>query len=333
MNREFHWPEGFERIPEADWTSQPLDRLALHYDSVEQHGWYRNLDPTVEAAAAALADGALCIDYSGGTGIFTDRLLRRTQGRGIGVVIVDSSPKFLRLALEKFRDHPQVAFRLIRWLRDEHRLELLEEALDPELAERGADVVVSTNAIHLYYDLPETVASWRRVIRNGGRLLVQSGNVRNPEAPEGAWIIDETVGHIHRAAVELVGLDDRWTRFRPFLEDEEHMAAHRTLREKVFLPVRDLDYYVGTIEDAGFAVVERSCRAIEARVEDWYDFLAVYHDAVLGWAGGAEKVTGREPGPDAVALRRRLLRVAMDRVFDGADEFTACWTYLTAEPI
>ena len=33
-----------------------------------------------------------------------------------GAVIVDSSPKFLRVALEKFGDDPTVGFRLLRYL-------------------------------------------------------------------------------------------------------------------------------------------------------------------------------------------------------------------------
>ena len=71
-----------------------------------------------------------------------------------GVVIVDSSPKFLRVALEKFRDDPLVAFRLLRYRKDEKRLERLDEALGAPLLERGVDVIVSTNAVHLYPDLP-----------------------------------------------------------------------------------------------------------------------------------------------------------------------------------
>lgn len=328
----FAWPPGFDRAPDDGWTTQPLDSLALHYDSVENHGWYRNLDPTVDAVARTVADGDLIVDYSGGTGIFTDRLLRRLgeagDGPACGVMIADSSPKFLRLALEKLGGDPRVAFRRIRWLADERRLELLEEALGPELTARGAEVLVSTNAIHLYYDLADTLASWRRVVRDG-HVFVQSGNIANPDAPDGAWIIDETVEHIHRAALELVQRDDRWARFRPHLAAAEHLATHDELRRKIFLPVRPLGHYLETLAAAGFEVAASECRPIEARVDDWYEFLAVYHEGVLGWAGGAEKVTGREADEDTVALRRRLLRAAMDRVFAGSETFAAAWTYLT----
>src|SRR5439155_22857220 len=65
----FAWPPGVERIPDEEWTRQPVDSFGLKYDTVENHGWYSNLDPTVEQLAGALKDGSLLLDYSGGTGI------------------------------------------------------------------------------------------------------------------------------------------------------------------------------------------------------------------------------------------------------------------------
>src|SRR5262245_34040118 len=188
----FEWPAGFRRIPDADWTRSPVESLALKCDTVNHHGWYRNIDPTVEDLAGLLRDGDLLIDYSGGTGILAERLLRRIGSRGVGIVLVDSSPKFLRVALDKFRDEPRIAFRWIRYLKERGRLEFVDEVLGPELVRRGADALVSTNAIHLYYGLDETLRSWTRVVKREGRALVQSGNIRTPNPSPGAWIIDET---------------------------------------------------------------------------------------------------------------------------------------------
>jgi hypothetical protein len=44
----FTWPEAFERVPEDPWVDQSVEALALNYDTVENHGWYSNLDYTVE---------------------------------------------------------------------------------------------------------------------------------------------------------------------------------------------------------------------------------------------------------------------------------------------
>jgi len=90
--QRFEWPAGFARVPDEDWTSQPLDTFGLHYDTVENHGWYRNLDPTVEDLARHLASGQVLVDYSGGTGILLDRLKLRVFDRRFAVVIVDRSP-------------------------------------------------------------------------------------------------------------------------------------------------------------------------------------------------------------------------------------------------
>lgn len=324
------WPGPFARVPDDPWVDSSIQDLALGYDTVESHGWYRNLDHTVEQLDAFLEPGDLALDYSGGTGILASRLLAHRPDLEAGILIVDSSPKFLRLALEKFRDEPRVAFRRIRWLKDERRLETLDEAIDPALLERGFDALASTNAIHLYYDLDETLRSWRLALRPGARAFVQSGNIRNPAMGPGEWIIDETVERIHEAAIEIVRDDDRWSAYRDRLTDEMWMAEHEELRRKIFLPVRPLEHYLDALRGAGFEVVSVENRTIEARVAEWYDFLRVYHEGVVGWIGGAEKVTGEPVSEKTVEDRRAIMREAMDRVF-GGPTFDACWTYVVAE--
>ena len=197
------WPAGFHRIPDDEWVAQPPETLALTYDTVQDHGWYRNLDPTIERLTETLRPGDILLDYSGGTGILAERLLARV-GSEIGILIVDASPKFLRVALDKLGADERVGFRLIRYLKDERRLQTVQEAIDTPLLERGVDAVSSTNAIHLYYDLEDTLRSWRAVLRSGGPAFIQSGNIGVPDLPDGSWIIDETVEAINDAAAELV---------------------------------------------------------------------------------------------------------------------------------
>jgi ubiquinone/menaquinone biosynthesis C-methylase UbiE len=324
----FTWPAGFTRVPDEDWTRQPLDTFGLRYDTVENHGWYRNLDPTVEDIARFLTGDQILIDYSGGTGILLDRLKLRVFDRPVGMLIADSSPKFLRVALDKFHNDERVAFRCLRWLKADKRLQHLEEVLGPELLERRVDAIASTNAIHLYLDIPGTLASWARVLRAGGRVFVQSGNIRNPDAQPTEWVLDETVWAIHEVAVGLVRNDARYAAYRPALDDDGRMQAYLTYRDRVFLPVRPLDYYVRCLKDAGFVVDDVTARGIEARVDDWFEFLSAYHDAVLGWVGGSAKVEGVDAGADAVRDRLALIRHAMDTLFGGRPSFRCCWTYI-----
>src|SRR6185503_17392565 len=70
--RRFQWPAGFARVPDQDWVQQPMDTFGLRYDTVENHGWYRNLDPTVEDLARHLEGGAAA------------RAPRRGDGAGAG---------------------------------------------------------------------------------------------------------------------------------------------------------------------------------------------------------------------------------------------------------
>lgn len=324
------WPAGFERIPDEEWARAPTDALALKYDTVQDHGWYRNLDRTVEQLAADLRAGDVLLDYSGGTGILAGRLLEEVAERRFGILIVDSSPKFLRVALENLGGHERVAFRLIHYLREQRRLQLVQEVVGPELVERGVDAVVSTNAVHLYYDLEDTLRSWHSLLRPGRHAFVQSGNIGVPELPDDEWIIDETVDAIQHAAVELVRESEEWAAYRPVLDDASRTAAYDELRRKFFLPVRPLGYYIEALGAAGFAVETVEHRTVEAYVDQWYEFLSTYHEGLLGWVGGSERVEGAAPTDDAVADRLRLLREAMARVFGGRPSFRAAWTYISA---
>lgn len=325
------WPTGFDRIPEEDWTRAPVDALARKYDRVDHHGWYANLDLTVDALSRLLEDGDVMLDYSGGTGLLIGRLLEAVPDRRVGIVNVDSSPKFLRLSLDKFWAEERVAFRLLRYLKEERRLEYVHEVLGKALLERGVDVIVSANAIHLYTDLVPTLRSWRRVLRDDGRVHVQSGNVRGPLARHGQWIIDDTVTAVDEAARHLVREEERWHAYRGALGDDAHVGAHDAWRRRVFPPARGLEDYAVAFTEAGLDIVDVTVRPIEARRSDWLEFLLVYHEAILGWVGGAEKVTGKPASERAVADRKALLAAALDRAVPGAS-FQAVWTYLTLAP-
>jgi hypothetical protein len=131
-------------------------------------------------------------------------------------------------------------------------------------------------------------------------------------------------------AVGLVRNDARYAAYRPLLDDEARLQAHVAHRDQVFLPVRPLDHYLRALETAGFTVEEVRARSIEARVDEWFEFLSAYHEAVLGWVGGSAKIDGRPPTAQAVEDRLALIRHAMDTLFGGRDAFRCCWTYINA---
>jgi SAM-dependent methyltransferase len=326
----FAWPEGFARVPDDDWVEQPLDTFGIRYDRVDSHGWYKNLDPTVEQLAAHLKPGHVLIDYSGGTGILLDRLRLRIFDREVGMAIVDSSAKFLRVALDRFRDDHRVAFRLLRFLKAEKRLQTLDEVLGEALLARQVDAIVSTNAVHLYTPLAPTLESWARVLRPGGAVFINSGNVRNPRAKPGEWILDETVYVVHEVATGLVRTDPRYSAYRDVLDDSERMRKHLEFRDRVFLPPRPLDFYTSELARAGLQVEGVTEATILADTDDWFELLKTYHEPVLGWVGGTLKVEGREADEAAVEDRLKLIRHSLDVIFGGRNTFRCCWTYIRA---
>jgi SAM-dependent methyltransferase len=326
----FSWPEGFERIPDEDWTRADLSEAGLAYDHVDDHGWYDNLNPSVEQLAEHLQDGDILVDYSGGTGILLDRLRLRIFGRAVGAIVVDASAKFLRVAHEKYKDDPLFAARLLRFIKEEKRLQTLDEVLGPELMRRGVDAIAAVNAIHLSQDLDEVASAWVRALKPGGRVFINSGNLRNPSAKPGEWILDETVWVMNDLAESLVRSDEAYAAYRPALDDRERLAAHHAHRDRVFLQPRPLEHYTDALSRNGLRVTDISQETIVADVEEWFELMTAYHDAVLGWVGGTKRIEGEEPSPEAVQDRLKIMRHALGTIFGERDSFKACWTYITA---
>jgi SAM-dependent methyltransferase len=251
--------------------------------------------------------------------------------RQVGWLLVDASAKFLRVAIEKYRTDPRVAARLLRFFKDEKRLETLDEVLGESMLTRGVDLIVAANAVHLYPDLDEVAAAWARALRPGARVLINSGNIRNPRAAAGEWILDETVWVINDIAEGIVRSEPEYERYRPVLDDSERMRAHALTRDRVFLRPRPLEYYTTALSTAGLEVTDVREHTVVADVREWFEFLTAYHDSVLGWVGGTKKLDGTAPSPDAVADRLAIMRRAMETIFAGRPSFNACWTYITCE--
>ncbi|HWI08151.1 MAG TPA: hypothetical protein VNT54_11610, partial [Solirubrobacteraceae bacterium] len=188
----------------------------------------------------------------------------------------------------------------------------------------------AVNAIHLYPDLDEVTAAWVRALKPGGRVFINSGNLRNPSARPEEWILDETVWVINDLAESLVRSDPAYADYRPVLDDRERLRAHHAHRDRVFMQPRPLEYYTEALTRSGLAVTDVSQATIVANVDEWFELMTAYHESVLGWVGGTKRIEGEEPSPEAVQDRLRIMRHAIDTIFGGRDSFKACWTYITA---
>jgi hypothetical protein len=160
-------------------------------------------------------------------------------------------------------------------------------------------------------------------------VVVNSGNIRNPRALQNQWILDETVWVVSDLAEGIVRTDDRYAAYRAALDNLERLKQHAVFRDRVFLEPRPLSYYLETLEEAGLRVEDVREASIGVSVLDWYEFLCAYHDAVLGWVGGTERIDGTPPSADAIRDRLRLMRQAIELLFGQRATFEACWTYIT----
>lgn len=318
------WPCGFQRIlPGEAWTTAPIDNRAIRYNQVGLHGWYSNLDPTVEEILGLTKSGGVTFDFSGGTGLLEDRYLTQTQN---GVAIVDASPAYLRYALEKFKDDERVAFRLLKKLEGQ-----VWQRLD-DVIDFPARVIASANAVHLYQDkdLLPIFQSWRARLEAGGYALIQSGNIQNPKMPDGHWLIDDTVRAIHQTAIEIVQEKERYAAYRSILTDPR-LRQYDAYRERTFPQLRSLDSYTASLREAEFSDLAVRETSITVDVGEWCDFLSTYADAIVGWAGGADKVDKTQPSDEAIVHQQELMKLSLDRIFKGRSTFQGFWTYITCK--
>lgn len=322
------WPEGFVRIPDADWVKQPVDKAALDYDDAERAGIQTNLDPAIAQVLAAMDEGDLLVDYSCGTGVLTEKLLKAID-HPVGVLSIDPSPRLLRVNLEKFKDDERIAFRLLDWDASERRLQWLSEALEQTLLDRGANVLTSTNAIHLYEDLQGTFKSWTNILKPRGLVVITSANVHNKNANDDVWILGDVVAKINEVVMDLVQGEPAFERYRAVLEDTDAMRRHRGVREKVFVPVREAETYLDALGDVGLHVVHLFDQTITIPIGQFAQALSAYHEGALSWIGGSRRVEGGGPSADAIRDRVFLIRYALEKLFPGQTTFPCSWTYIS----
>ena len=273
-----------------------MDAFGLHYDTVEHHGWYRNLDPTVEQLARVLRDGD-----------DPDRLLGRHRDPPRAPAPADRrppgrhrhrrrSPKFLRLALESFGDDQRVAFRLLRYLKHEKRLESSTRCSAPGPAptrsSRPTRFTSTTTS--------RTLSSLARVLKPGGRVRVHSG--QHPQPARAGERVDHRRDGLRRprGRERDSSAPTRARRRTATCSTTRSGCARTSTAATASSSRRARSTTTSTrcgrrLRDRGGDASGRSRRTSS----EWYEFLAAYPDAVLGWVGGSEKVDG------AAALPRR----------------------------
>ena len=165
----FSWPDGFDASPMRTGSTAPWTPSASPTTTSRATAGTATSTPRSKSWPRPLRDGDILLDYSGGTGILLDRLELRLFDAQVGTLIVDSSPKFLRVALEKFRDDPKVALRLLRFLATSAGSNGSTRCSAPAWLPGASTSIASTNAIHLYPDLADMPPAGRGSSGPAGR--------------------------------------------------------------------------------------------------------------------------------------------------------------------
>lgn len=320
-----------DKIIDDEFLKSDVTEFALGYDKVKNHTWYDNLDYLVKLANEYFGEDDLIMDYSCGTGIFCERLLK-IKIDSPRILMLDSSPKYLKLSYEKFHRNYKFFFRLIKFIKEENRLQTIEESIGTKSSEL-LDGIVCSNAVHLYPNIGDTIKSWYNILVKGGKLLINSGNILNPNMDSSSVLIDQTVNDIAKISYDIVTNDPKYSKYVDLIQNFEYINKHDKLRDKYFLPIRPIDFYTEELTKNGFKMIEVKTENIEARVDEWFDFLKVYHEGIIGWIGGSKKITGIEPTEEEINDRIEIIKTALNIIFENNNDFKACWNYIICEKI
>ncbi len=320
-----------DKIIDDEFLKSNVTEFALGYDKVKNHTWYDNLDYLVKLANEYFGEDDLIMDYSCGTGIFCERLLK-IKIDSPRILMLDSSPKYLKLSYEKFHRNYKFFFRLIKFIKEENRLQTIEESIGTKSSEL-LDGIVCSNAIHLYPSIEDTIKSWYNILVKGGKLLINSGNILNPNMDSSSVLIDQTVNDIARVSYDIVINNPKYSKYVDLIQNFEYINKHDKLRDKYFLPIRPIDFYTEELTKIGFKIIEVKTENIDSKVSEWFDFLKVYHEGIIGWIGGSKKITGVEPTEEEINDRIEIIKTALNIIFENNNDFKACWNYIICEKI
>lgn len=314
-----------ERLYNEQIANSPITEFALGYDEVKHHSWYDNLDYLIKLSSELFSNDSFIMDYSCGTGIFCERM--HSYGLTPSVLMADASLKYLRLSYEKFKDTPSYSFRLLDLKKS------IEESIVDNI-DGKLDGIVCANAIHLYPTIDETISEWNKLLKTGGKLLINSGNINNPKmkAPSSV-LIDQTVNDIFSISFDIVKNNKSYHQYLGKLSDIPYMEKYVQLKNKYFLPIRNIEYYTNSLYKNGFVVKEIKTIDVKSNVKEWFDFLKVYDTGILGWIGGVEKVSGDIANLTDVQNRLDIMEEALNIIFDNNKDFNASWNYIICEKI
>ena len=320
-----------DKIIDKSFLKSDVTDFALGYDKVKNHTWYDNLNYLVELSKEYFNEDDFIMDYSCGTGIFPERLLKSTVSCP-RILMMDSSPKYLKLSYDKFGRNYKFYFRLMKYLKEENRLQTIDESMGGTYKEL-LDGIICTNAIHLYPNISETIKSGNDILVKGGKLLINSGNILNPSMDIESKLIDQTVEEISKISFDIVKSEPKYSKYLDLIDNFEYISKHDELRKKYFLPIRPIDFYTDELVKNGFKITEVKTINIDARVDEWFDFLKVYHEGVIGWIGGSKKITNIEPTEQELNDRIEIIRLSLNKMFNSQNNFKACWNYIICDKI
>ncbi len=140
----------------------------LYRDSVGGRTMNALVAEAVAQVGQALPDGRTLriLEIGAGTGATTASILQRLPPQRVRYVFTDIAASFLPQAKERFKDQPNIEFRVLDIERDP-----TSQGFDAH----GFDVIIAANVLHATRNLRDSLTHVRRLIAPGGKLIVLEG--------------------------------------------------------------------------------------------------------------------------------------------------------------
>lgn len=310
------------------YPDRPVSKgAAAYHDAVVNSSWHiDNINWLVEIVREKIRNGDVVVDFGAGTGGSALYLLKNLK-LSFKLLLVDNSASWLGKAYDVLGKNSNVEFFLLEKVEDKYAT--LSETIGNEIAEH----VISANTVHLIPNLEDAFKGVNAALKQKGSFTFQSGNIVRSDREEGILMIDDTVKRVHDIALELVQENEKFAKYKEGLD--ERIEIEEPQRKFVFPDPRTLEFYLKTLEIAGFRYEKPFQKLIKVKYSDWLDFLRVKRLQ----AGILPEVGGKEPTPEEEQDRDELITMASNHLFKEletqnpfADDttFTAEWIYVTS---
>ncbi len=311
----------------APWKGdgKPVSAGAEEYHRVTAASWYTNgFDILARyAEIAKLKPGQVAVGLGVGTGATEHWWMERFPNlKDVKIIGVDVSTSWMRKAHELLKPYSNIDLYLMRGPKGEFLN--VAETLGVG-AQSQVDLVYSANVVHVISEkeLERAFQGVKEILKPGGKFVISSGGVLNPDPHSKLLNIHDTVQSVRSTALVLLHHVPKYQEINAQLKRYDPAETDETIQtlRLIFPKERSASFYVERLRKAGFMTQAPVFESIDVKNEDWTRFLSAepLADGIL---------PELKDYPD---IRKEIIGKALDIIFPAGGSFQAQWMFLAAD--